>query len=404
MEYTPFIISWNITRRCNLRCSHCYLDASELEQGGDDELTTREGLKLIDSIAGLNPHAFLVLTGGEPLLREDIFELASHASSTGLMVLLGTNGTLLTEATVEELKRCGVKGLGMSIDSLDHEIHDSFRGMDGCLSKTMEGIEICRSAGLEFQVQTTAMRENLSEIPAIINFSHEAGAKAFNLFFLVCTGRGQDLTDLTAEQYEETLSLLLKEQSKNGEMMIRARCAPHFKRVIRQNNPGDFLAGAETSGCLAATNYFRITPDGDLTPCPYMPLTAGNVREDSLESIWRDSEILQSLRTSPLKGKCGRCEFSEICGGCRARALSLKGDPMEEDPWCLHQPTEERETEVKERDEPQWTEEAERRLSKIPFFIRGSVKKGIIEYARSQGLSTITPEVLAQLKKKARPR
>lgn len=403
MDYVPFIVSWNSTKRCNLKCAHCYLDARELEFGGEDELTTDEGIQLIDSIASLNPKAFLILTGGEPLLREDIFELASYASSRGLMVLLGTNGTLLDEAMVKKIKGCGIRGLGMSLDSMDPEVHDSFRGMAGSWSNTVEGMNRCRSAGLDFQVQTTATRGNISEIASIIDYSREMGARVFNLFFLVCTGRGQDLTDLTPQEYEEALSLLLEEHSKGGDMMVRARCAPHFKRVARQKNPDDFFAGAEMSGCLAAKNYFRVTPNGDVTPCPYMPLSAGNLREKGLESIWHDSELFHNLRSSSLKGKCGRCEFNEICGGCRARALAIKGDAMEEDPWCLHQPSGKKEMDAEEQGDLQWTPDAEKLMDKIPFFIRNSVKKGVIEYAKKEGLSLITPEILSKLKRKVRP-
>ncbi|MFQ6112371.1 MAG: radical SAM protein [Nitrospinota bacterium] len=403
MNYRPFIVSWNTTRRCNLRCAHCYLDARELESGGEGELTTGEGVELIDSIAALNPRAFLVLTGGEPLLREDILELASVASSRGLIVLLGTNGILLGEGAARKLKGSGVEGIGVSIHSLDARIHDSFTGLEGSLSRVTEGIAACRREGLDFQVQTVARRENLDEIPAIIGYSREVGAKAFNLFFLVCTGRGQGLTDLTAEQYEEALSLLMEEHMGSKDMIIRARCAPHFKRVVRQRSPGDFPAGAEMSGCLAATHYCRVTPEGDVTPCPYMPLRAGNLRETSFESIWQGSHLFRTLRTSALKGKCGLCEFNEICGGCRARALAMKGDPMEEDPWCLYEPSEVEARPEREDEEPEWTREAEERLGKIPFFIRGYVKRAIIGYAKREGISAITPEILHEVKRKVKP-
>lgn len=404
MDYSPFIISWNTTRRCNLRCAHCYLDARELEQGGENELTTAEGLELIDSIAALSGRAFLVLTGGEPLLREDILELASHASSKGLLTVLGTNGTLLNAPLVEELKKCGLKGLGITLHSLQPDVHDSFTGLEGSLSGAMEGVNACRRAGLEFQIQTVATRHNLQEVPAIIAYAQEMGARAFNLFFLICTGRGQDLSDLSAEEYEGALSLLLDEHTKRDtDMMIRARCAPHFKRIARQKRPHDFLVGSEMSGCLAATHYCRITPEGDVTPCPYMPLVAGNVRKDGFQEVWRNSDLFQTLRSAALKGKCGRCEFAEICGGCRARAYAMKGDPMEEDPWCLYQPSGEGGKPVKEEGEPRWTPEAEEMLSKIPFFIRDSVRKGVVAYAKKGGVSLITPDVLTKLKSKVRP-
>ncbi|MBI3755858.1 MAG: radical SAM protein, partial [Deltaproteobacteria bacterium] len=270
MDFTPFLISWNITKRCNLKCSHCYLDAVELEQG-TGELSTYEAKKVIDEIASVNPQAMLILTGGEPLLRNDCMELTRYASDKGLMVVMGTNGTLLDDPTVEKMIRSGVKGVGISLDSIESSYHDKFRGLNGAWEKTTAGMGILKKHGLDFQVQVTVTKDNYSEIADIIRLAYEKGARAANIFFLVCTGRGQEMTDITPKQYEETLTYLVKaEKDYEGKMMVRARCAPHFLRIAHKLNPESQLLKGATSGCIAGTGYFRITPEGDVTPCPYM--------------------------------------------------------------------------------------------------------------------------------------
>ncbi|MEK7803000.1 MAG: radical SAM protein, partial [Deltaproteobacteria bacterium] len=276
MDSTPFLISWNITKRCNLKCSHCYLNASELEHG-EGELSTGDAMKVIDEIASVNPQAMLIFTGGEPLLRNDWRELTQHASDKGLMVVMGTNGTLLNDTVVKEMMRCGVKGVGISLDSIESSYHDKFRGLNGAWEKTTAGMGILKKHSLDFQVQVTVTKDNYSEIQDIIRLAYEKGSRAANIFFLVCTGRGQEMTDITPQQYEETLTYLVKaEKDYEGKMMVRARCAPHFLRIAHKLNPESQLLKGATSGCIAGTGYFRITPEGDVTPCPYMPTKVGN--------------------------------------------------------------------------------------------------------------------------------
>lgn len=399
-DFTPFLISWNITKRCNLRCSHCYLDASELESD-KGELSTAEALKLIDDIALLAPGAMLILTGGEPLTRDDLFDLVGYATEKGLSVVLGTNGTLLTEEIIVKLKERGVKGVGLSIDSINPPSHNVFRGLEGAWERTVEGIDALNRHGIEFQLQLSVTKNNYTEVEEIIEFASQKGARAMNVFFLVCTGRGQDMTDITPQQYEMVLVQLAELDKKYaGKMMIRGRCAPHFLRVVQQRDPDSPVMKGATSGCIAGTHYFRITPEGDVTPCPYMPTVVGNIRKQSLADIWEKSSVFDKLRNPSYNGRCADCEFSDVCGGCRARALAASGDLMGEDPWCEYKPDEAKKTEKKRKGEVVWDDAASERLKSVPVFLRSMVKKGLDRYARTKGLSKITPEIMEEMRKK----
>lgn len=423
-KFLPYIISWNTTWRCNLRCTHCYLDADAGEQLRS-ELTTKEGFRLIGEIASVNPEAMLIITGGEPLLRSDIFELLEYASRKGMTVVFGTNGDLVDDGVAQELKRCGVAGVGISLDSTNPDVHDSFRGVKGTWNETIKGIEACKKYGLDFQIQTTVTRNNYTEIPQLIEYAKSLGARVFNLFFLVCTGRGRNITDITENQYEETLFYLAKIQRELASnpfdmFIIRARCAPIYRRILYQNNPENPLLKTDASSCLAGTHYCRITPEGDVTPCPYMPVSIGNVKTSSFADIWEKSEHLKRFRQPSLNGKCGICEFRLICGGCRARAYATSGNYMDEDDGCLYKPSSESGVSnpiptpsfnAPHADKPQssasggwelqWTKEAEERIKKIPFaHIRNKVKDAIEQYARKINCQIITPEILKEIKGK----
>ncbi|MBI5327735.1 MAG: radical SAM protein [Deltaproteobacteria bacterium] len=403
MNFIPFLISWNITKRCNLKCSHCYLDASELEQG-KGELPTSEAKRIIDEITALNPQAMLIFTGGEPLLRHDCMELFSYASGKGLMVVIGTNGTLLDDKMVKEIIRHGVKGVGISIDSAGPAYHDKFRGLSGAWEKTTTSMEILKKHGLDFQVQITVTKDNYSEIPDIIEYAYKNGARACNIFFLVCTGRGQEMTDITPQQYEETLTYLVKaEKDYEGKIMVRARCAPHFLRIAHKINPESPLLKGTTSGCIAGTGYFRITPEGDVTPCPYMPTKIGSLSNTSLSNIWTTSPVFHSLRNPKYEGRCKECDYNEVCGGCRARALAATSNIMGEDPWCEYEPEIKDKKQEMRNHKPEtipWTKEASERLDKVPSFLKGMVKKGLERYAKEKQLKEITPEIMAELRKR----
>ncbi|MCI0398769.1 MAG: radical SAM protein [Chloroflexi bacterium] len=384
-EHRPALISWNLTRKCNLRCPHCYLDAG---RKAENELTTAECLGLIDEFHALGTE-MLILTGGEPLLRRDIYDIAQAASGRGMWVVMGTNGVLITDAVAQKMVECGVKGVGISLDSLDPAKHNSFRGGPNAWEYSVRALDICRAHGLQVLVQTTVMAMNQQEIPRMIDFAREKGAWSFNLYFLVQTGRGQEMNDLSAGQTEEILSDLVEAQDSYRPMLVRSKCAPHFKRIAYERG----LGGLESGGCMAGTEYGRITPEGDVTPCPYMTAVAGNVRQQSFGDIWQTSPVLQQLRDlKQLKGRCGACEFNQLCGGCRCRAYAAYGDYLQEDPACTYRPTG---RPLHLVGEVRWSEEARTRLERIPLaFIREKVKRGLETYAQRHAISLITPEVM----------
>lgn len=416
-ESRIYSISWNITRRCNLQCAHCYLpaheilgDASYSRSESEKELSTSECFQLIDQIAQINPKALLILTGGEPLLREDIFDISQYASQIGFMVVMGTNGTLINDELAEKMAESDIKGVGISVDSLVPERHDSFRGIKGAWKNAISGIEALKRVGLEFSIQTTVSTENYDEIPQIIEYSHQIGAKVFTLFFLVCTGRGQELTDITPSQYENMLTKLyqiqLKYSKRDSSMLISAKCVPQYRRIVYEFDPNSPLIKTYAGGCPAGIHYCRITPEGNLTPCPYLPLIVGNLREKTFVEIWKSSEVFYQLRASNLTGRCGDCEFQTICSGCRARAYAETQDYLEEDPWCSYKPGKYgyRKIALPKEDtygleiqhELEWTEEARMRLNKIPSFAQGMVIKGVERFASEKGYRKITPDVMKE--------
>ena len=394
--HQPYLISWNVTRRCNLNCAHCYMDAGARSTPSDDELTTEEGRRLLDDIADVGPGAMLVLTGGEPLLRPDIFDLAEHAAQRGLLVVLGTNAYLLTDDAAQKLADAGVRGVGISLDSAHASRHDDFRDRPGSWRSALEAMDVCRRRGLEFQVQMSVTTHTVDEVPSVLDLARDRGAKAFNVFFLVCTGRGQGITDISPQQYEQTLSSLVELGGSHGGMMVRARCAPYVARIARQSNPGLSLYEDQVA-CIAATYYCRITPEGAVTPCPYLPVAAGAIRKQSFGEIWRGSELLTEMRSGDLGGKCGACEYGATCGGCRARAFAMTGDYMAEDSWCLHQPTQASHGVGDDREparEPVWTEEARDRFARAPGFVRKMVMRKIEQYALEHDHHLITADVV----------
>jgi radical SAM protein with 4Fe4S-binding SPASM domain len=413
MEDALSIISWNVTRQCNLSCKHCYLPAG-MEGGGrgDRELNTKEALGVIDQISIVNHEAMLILSGGEPLLRGDILELAAYASSKGMMVVLGSNGLLIDKRVASSLTRCGVTGISISLDSADPTIHDEVRSFDGAWQQAVKAVSICRSEGLSVQINAVVTKTNYREIPTLIEFAHELGAKVFSPFFLVCTGNGEELSDITPQQYEEVLSFIAETEGKYDGMIVRTRCAPTFRRILYERDPGSILLKMDTGRCLAGRRYCRIAPEGDVTPCPYMPLSGGNIRERDFGDIWKNSEIFASLRAPFLKGKCKGCEFRLICGGCRARAHASHKDYLGEDPWCdyvprrgevAEPPTFEKDPDraINDTSTPLWTQEAESRLKRVPSFVRSMVRRAVEKYAVENNCGEITPEMMEELKQKA---
>lgn len=398
-----FLLAVNLTRRCNLACAHCYMDARTRERGGDGELGTGEVKGLLDRVAERGTDTMVVLTGGEPLLRRDLEELVAHGSGLGLAMVVGSNGVLLDDRRVQELKSAGTLGVGISLDSLDPAYHDRFRGCAGSWEKTLAGMDACRRHALPFQIHFSVTDANADEVPAMIDFARAGGAHALNCFFLVCTGRGESMSDIGPLRYEQVLRQLVAAQSETSELIVRARCAPHFKRVVYQRDPESRLTrarGYEGGGCLAGIHYCRVTPEGGVTACPYIPDLEGSIRERPFWTIWDGSPIFEQLRNPRLGGNCGACEFRKLCGGCRARPLAMGGTLMDSDPWCDHRPTGAPVIEPLQEIEQisvSWSPEAERRLSRVPGFLRKMVKKRAEEYVREQGEGTVTPEHMAAL-------
>jgi radical SAM protein with 4Fe4S-binding SPASM domain len=448
----PYVISWNLTYRCNLACEHCYLDAGGTPQVDTEnfadrsELGTEECFRVIDEIAAFAPECVTILTGGEPLLRRDILEIVKRAAERGLWVVVGTNGVRITENVARRLADAGARGLSLSLDALDPDSHDRFRRVRGAWQNTVEGAEILNRTGLPFIVQTTAGSHNLGELEAIADFAYDRlAAKVWNLYFLVPTGRGQFVSDITPAQYDEVLASLYQIQRKyNRRMLVNAKCAPHYIKTVLENVSAETDSvptsdeSASTSswsassspirtysggagGCPAGTHYMGIRPNGDVTPCPYLPVFAGTLRKSSLSDLWTSSTLFDDIRRrSSLGGRCGACEMNGHCGGCRARAYGMTADLMAEDPLCTHTPGKfagsplltlqsavsssrplaargiqygpELPTMIA------WDDAATERMKKIPAFVRGMVVKAVEESCRKNGIDRVTPEELEKIR------
>lgn len=322
-------ISWNVTQKCNLYCRHCYRGSGPDNDTGD-ELTTQEGKKLLSDMKK-SDLGVIVFSGGEPLLRADIFELIEHACSLGIIPLMGSNGTLITPQIAEKLKKSGLNAIAISIDSMNEEVHDEFRGKKGALRAAMEGIKNSIDAGIRVQVNTTISRYNLDDIDEILKYANGIGALSSHILFLVDVGRGEkiDTTQLDKSQYKNAINRIIE---KRLDIRIKPTCAPQYKvEAIFKDIP---VVGGR--GCIAGISYCSVLPNGDVHICPYTPVKVDSIRERDFDDIWRNNEVFLKLRDyAQYKGRCGSCSHIDICGGCRARAFSATGDWLEADPYCL---------------------------------------------------------------------
>jgi len=406
VDYVPHVVAWNLTKRCNLECAHCYIAAGPRESAAT-ELDTAACLEIVDQLLAVNPAPLIILSGGEPLLRQDLAEIAHYATVNGATVVVGTNGTLLTEERIVGLKQAGVRGVAVSVDSLRPSYHDNFRHGRGALADVQAALGRLAAVRLDFIVQTTVTKGNRAELERLVAWSAEQGAVAFNCYFLVATGRGASLTDLAPVEYEAVLADLARwERAYRGRMLVRAKCAPHFMRHVHRSDPDSPVLNYQTR-CPCGTQYCRITPDGKLTPCPYLPEAAGDLRAQSFADIWRSSPLFRQLREGALGGKCGACEYRALCGGCRARAFALTGDVLAADPSCAYEPTAgvaviepARAIAYGEDFTPAlvWADAARERMERIPSFVRGVVMQRVEEWARRQGRREVTPELLAEVR------
>ncbi len=404
--FVPHIVAWNLTRRCNLACSHCYIAAGSWH-AEDSELSTEACLRILDQILAANPAPMLILTGGEPLLRDDLEGLAERASSRGATVVVGTNGTRLTDDRIGTLMAAGVSGVALSVDSLDATYHDRFRHGGGALDDTLAAVDRLAGRGLDFVVQTTVTRGNRHELDALVAWAAERGAVCFNLYFLVPTGRGTGMRGMSPEENEETLGRLLElETEYRGRIMVRSKCQPQIMRHVVDGEGDSTLLNYETR-CPCGIHYCRITPEGKVTPCPYMPLIAGDLATDDFGSIWAESPVFQRLRSGALGGRCGRCEYRKVCGGCRARAYADSGDPLGPDDSCVYDPTGE-EPVIEPRaltygsgagTELDWTPEARERLNRIPSFVRSVVADRLETFAKAHGRDRVDVDLMAEVRR-----
>jgi|SRR5271166_5848455 len=395
-EAKPRLIFWEVTKGCNLRCIHCRASATELSSPTD--LPTATALGIIDQIAETaNP--ILVLSGGEPLYRSDIFQLATYAKDKGLRVALATNGTLVTKEVARMIVDSGVKRVSISLDGADAPTHDAFRGIPGAFDAAVQGLRNLKALGMSVQINMTIARHNAKQLPQVLELAKSLGADALHTFLLVPVGCGVDIAAdqmVPPEEYEKMLNWFYDESLKGG-IELKATCAPHYFRVVRQRRAAEGRSAAAakvaaasiestpdssaigptemimpggtgislrpqamghpagnhtghpsghpsdmnamTKGCLAGTGVCFISFEGEVFPCGYLPVIAGDLRRQKFADIWRDAEVFNALRdTGNLKGKCGCCEFRNVCMGCRARAFAATGDYLDEEPFCVYEP------------------------------------------------------------------
>jgi radical SAM protein with 4Fe4S-binding SPASM domain len=399
-QHLPRLVFWEVTKGCNLRCVHCRATATELASPSD--LPTAQALNIIDQIAAFaNP--ILVLSGGEPLYRPDIFQLARYATDKGLRVALATNGTLVTKEVAQKIVDSGVKRVSISLDGANAETHDSFRGIPGAFDAAVYGFKNLKELGMPVQINMTIAKHNAAELPAVLEMVRGLGADALHTFLLVPVGCGVDIAEsqmVAPEEYERILNWFY-DQAATGDIELKATCAPHYFRVVRQRRAEESRAArlgaapataeaaaaigatemtmpgstgmafktnfekfgksglrhdgvphphghpggdpnamnAMTKGCLAGTGVCFLSFDGEVFPCGYLPAIAGDVKKQPFSEIWNNSKVFADLRdTSKLEGKCGCCEFRNVCMGCRARAYAVDGNYMASEPFCVYQP------------------------------------------------------------------
>ncbi len=344
------LVFWELTARCNLKCQHCRAEAQEEFVAG--ELTTAEILRVARDIReAADP--IVVLTGGEPLAREDIFHIARECSSLFTRVAMATNGTLVTDQLARKIVDCGVRRVSISLDGANPATHDAFRGLPGCFADAMRGIEALKKVGASLQINVTVTRHNEKELPQLLDFALESGIDAFHVFMLVPVGCGAEISDdkrLSPERFEDALRWLgAKTMELRDRIQIKATCAPQYYRIMHETarEQGLELPGAGgahgmhafTRGCLAGSGVCFISRTGDVQPCGYLPVCVGNIREKKLGEIWNESEVFAALRDPKrLHGKCGACGYRKLCQGCRARAFAISGDYLDEEPDCPYIP------------------------------------------------------------------
>lgn len=335
-DRAPLRIYWEITGACDLACRHCR--AAAVAQADPRELTTAEGARLIEQLARFRaPLPHLVLTGGDPLKRADLFELIDTAVTLGFGVSVSPSATpLLTPAAIQALKSAGVEAISLSIDGSTPERHDAIRGIAGTFARTVDAARAAARTELMYQVNTLVAAETLDDLPAIYDLVRELGAARWSLFFLVSVGRGTVLQQISAEQCDMVMRWISDLAGRGGPVVTTTE-APHFRRIVRQLRPAQ--GGGHAAGVRDGNGVLFISHTGDITPAGFLPVVAGNVRADDPVAVYRESPLFQRLRQPDgFGGRCGRCEFRWMCGGSRARAYAATGDVAAEDPLCDYEP------------------------------------------------------------------
>lgn len=348
MEFQPKWIAWEITRRCNLKCVHCR-SSSELESSGHPDFSLSQAKAIIDDIASY-ASPVLVLSGGEPLLRSDVFDIARYGTDKGFRMCLATNGTLVSDDICDRIKAAEIKMVSLSLDGARAETHDNFRNQQGAFAGTMNAIRLFNKYGIPFLVNSSFTLRNREEIPEIYRLVKSLGASAWYMFMIVPTGRGEDIMgELIPEKvYDEILEWHYQVEKEDNELLMRPTCAPHYYRIVRQKAKEEgekftrrnlkFSTGG-SKGCLAGQLICLIDVDGEVLPCSYFPKTAGNIKTTPFKTIWEKSELFLQLRDfKGYKDNCGKCEYVGVCGGCRARAYAMTGDFLAQEPFCSYVP------------------------------------------------------------------
>ncbi len=338
-------IAWETTPRCNLSCIHC---RSSSTMHLPEPMDTKKALSVLDKINEFC-QPVVVLSGGEPLLRPDIYELAQYGTDLGFRMCMATNGTLVDDEHCENMKRTGIRMVSLSLDGSSAEVHDNFRNHPGAFDGVMQAIERLNRYEIPFLINSSFTKRNQDDIEKTYKLAKEMGAQAWYMFMIIPTGRGEDVMAelIDNEDYDEILRWHYRLEQQENEILVRPTCAPHYYRIFieeaqKENKSAKrrnltFSTGAN-KGCVAGQTICLIRSDGEVLPCSYFPVSGGNIFEQSLEDIWHSKLFTEMRDYDSYKGKCGACEFRGVCGGCRARAYAMTGDYMDPEPFCSYEP------------------------------------------------------------------
>jgi radical SAM protein with 4Fe4S-binding SPASM domain len=320
-----------------------------MEAKGHPDFSTEEAYRVLDDIVSY-ASPVVVLSGGEPLSRADVFDIAKYGTGKGLRMCLATNGTLVNDEVCAKIKASGIRIVSLSLDAADEAVHDDFRNQKGAFAGTINAARLFKQHGIEFIINSSFTKRNQEQIPLVYKLAKELGATAWYMFMIVPTGRGEEIMKelITKEDYDGILDWHYDMEKEEDLMLVRPTCAPHYYRVVLQKAKQEgeafkrrtlkFSTGG-SKGCLAGQLICLIDVDGNVLPCSYFPLPAGNVRTQTFKEIWENSELFKNLRDfKSYKGRCGACEFVNVCGGCRARAYAVNGDYLAEEPFCGYTP------------------------------------------------------------------